>query len=342
MGTPRTYRSHDGIFTTFLKCTKRGLLRNHRPPDMRTETVPSEFHHLNGDATPKNHKQDGKDSSPGKNGRKTESEELPEDNSSVIKRLEEREREVMRLKEELERQELELNNQKDQYSDALKDLSLATKAKNNMCIQLVEQEKRVARLEQCLSLPVATRLQQRQELQVVREAIDSLRLCFTSNDPHQHTLDTIEQSIATLCERVNAIETFKCDTSSIPPIDEASGFSSPAEQSFSESTWHQPVPQLRATNPSYYRSHRESKHPTKVLYFMSRSTTPFQCTIHKRLNEITLRDFKTLFDRPGQYRFHFKTLDPIYGAVKEEIVQDDDVLPSWDGKIIAWVEEENG
>lgn len=44
---------------------------------------------------------------------------------------------------------------------------------------------------------------------MVREAIDSLRLCFPSNDPHQHTLDTIEQSIATLCERVNAIETFK-------------------------------------------------------------------------------------------------------------------------------------
>ena len=38
-----------------------------------------------------------------------------------------------------------------------------------------------------------------------------------------------------------------------------------------------------------------------------------------RLGEITLHDFKGSFDRPGQYRYHFKALDPEFGTVKEEV-----------------------
>lgn len=42
-------------------------------------------------------------------------------------------------------------------------------------------------------------------------------------------------------------------------------------------------------------------------------------TINKKIGEINLRDFKTLFDRPGFYRFHFKTVDQEFGMVKEEV-----------------------
>ena len=38
-----------------------------------------------------------------------------------------------------------------------------------------------------------------------------------------------------------------------------------------------------------------------------------------RLGEITLADFKKVFDRPGPYRYHFKALDPEFGTVKEEV-----------------------
>lgn len=38
-----------------------------------------------------------------------------------------------------------------------------------------------------------------------------------------------------------------------------------------------------------------------------------------RLGEITLHDFKGALDRPGQYRYHFKALDPEFGTVKEEV-----------------------
>jgi hypothetical protein len=47
--------------------------------------------------------------------------------------------------------------------------------------------------------------------------------------------------------------------------------------------------------------------------------TPFMSTIYKKIGEINLRDFKTLFDRPGFYRFHFKTVDQEFGMVKEEV-----------------------
>lgn len=47
---------------------------------------------------------------------------------------------------------------------------------------------------------------QREELQVVAEALGSLRRCFPANDPQQHTLDTVEQSLAALLERINALE----------------------------------------------------------------------------------------------------------------------------------------
>ena len=60
---------------------------------------------------------------------------------------------------------------------------------------------------------------------------------------------------------------------------------------------------------------------TKVVYFTPRSVTPFMTSIQKPVGQITLRDFKALFDRPGFYRYHFKTMDKEFGMVKEEVRQ---------------------
>lgn len=38
-----------------------------------------------------------------------------------------------------------------------------------------------------------------------------------------------------------------------------------------------------------------------------------------RLGEVTLRDFKAAVDRQGNFRYHFKALDPEFGTVKEEV-----------------------
>ncbi len=84
-------------------------------------------------------------------------------------------------------------------------------------------------------------------------------------------------------------------------------------------------------------------------------------SMNKKIGEITLRDFKNVFDRPGFFRFHFKAVEQEFGMVKEEvsrdcnnywaamtsmcmfftqITQDDQILPGDDGKIVAWVEED--
>ena len=39
------------------------------------------------------------------------------------------------------------------------------------------------------------------------------------------------------------------------------------------------------------------------------------------MGQVTLRDFKQLFDRPGFFRYHFKTMDKEFGMVKEEVGQ---------------------
>jgi len=40
------------------------------------------------------------------------------------------------------------------------------------------------------------------------------------------------------------------------------------------------------------------------------------------------------------YRFLFKTLDPEFGTVKEELTDNNDVIPGWEGKVIGWIEED--
>ncbi|XP_064471362.1 uncharacterized protein LOC135385779 [Ornithodoros turicata] len=191
-------------------------------------------------------------------------------------------------------------------------------------------------LEKICTLPLTARLQQREELRVTKEAISSLRHCFRLDDPYQHTLDTIEQSLCTLLERVATMER-QC----------GSGRDTLRRLNFDSTGDPRRVP---LSNMGVDMTvHRVEGHPswgagpqasTKVVYYTEKSVTPFLSAIPKRLGEIRLRDFKVVFDRPGQYRFHFKTLDPEFGMVKEEVLHDEDVIPGWDGKIIAWVEED--
>ncbi|GIY63322.1 hypothetical protein CEXT_310551 [Caerostris extrusa] len=186
---------------------------------------------------------------------------------------------------------------------------------------------------------------QKEELQVVAEALGSLRRCFPANDPRQHTLDTVDQSLAALLERINALEM----TSAAALVSFIIIILLTCITLYSSSTVIRRSPSDRDT-PSHLllKSQGESSNgqqpndsnSTKVVYYMDKSLTPFRCTLQKRIGEATLRDFKLLFDRPGQYRYHFKTLDPEFGMVKEEVHQDGDILPGWDSKIVAWIEEE--
>ncbi|XP_016004530.2 dixin isoform X6 [Rousettus aegyptiacus] len=170
------------------------------------------------------------------------------------------------------------------------------------------------------------------DLQLVRDALRSLRNSFSGHDPQHHTIDSLEQGISSLMERLHVMETQKKQERRVRG-------KSPRTQAGSEYRESWP--------PNSKLPHSQSSPTvggacTKVLYFTDRSLTPFMVNIPKRLGEVTLKDFKAAIDREGNHRYHFKALDPEFGTVKEEVFHDDDAIPGWEGKIVAWVEEDHG
>ncbi|XP_029027282.1 dixin-A isoform X2 [Betta splendens] len=172
-----------------------------------------------------------------------------------------------------------------------------------------------------------------EELQLVREALRSLRDSFSGHDPQHHTLDTLEQGVSSLVDRLHSLDTHRRQ-------DRGEEFKSPGRRA--NSTDRDSWPPSSKMAHSHSTPGLDTAIATKVLYFTDRSLTPFLINIPKRLGEVTLRDFKAAIDRQGSFRYHFKALDPEFGTVKEEVFQDGAVVPGWEGKIVAWVEEDHG
>nr|XP_046266161.1 dixin-like isoform X3 [Scatophagus argus] len=162
-----------------------------------------------------------------------------------------------------------------------------------------------------------------EEVQLLRDALRSLRNNFRDHDPQHHTLDTLEQGIVSLIDRLHVLNTHRGRGKS----PRRKGQQSDAD------TW----PCTNVCQP-----HSGSSASTKILYFTGKSPTPSMISIPKRLGEVTLKDVKAAVDREGNYRYHFKALDPEFGTVKEEVFLDGAIIPGWEGKIVAWVEEDRG
>ncbi|XP_066463074.1 dixin isoform X2 [Eleutherodactylus coqui] len=172
------------------------------------------------------------------------------------------------------------------------------------------------------------------DLQLVRDALRSLRNSFSGHDPQHHTIDSLEQGIASLMDRLHAIENQRRQDR------KARGrLSGNKELNEYRDSW---PPNSKMPHSQSAPVMGSSNTCTKVLYFTDRSLTPFMVNIPKRLGEVTLRDFKIAIDREGNHRYHFKALDPEFGTVKEEVFHDEDIIPGWEGKIVAWVEEDHG
>ncbi|XP_071582915.1 dixin isoform X6 [Heliangelus exortis] len=147
------------------------------------------------------------------------------------------------------------------------------------------------------------------DLQLVRDALRSLRNSFSGHDPQHHTIDSLEQGISSLMERLYHVETQKRQERRIRG-------KSPASRVINEcrDSW----PPKSKLPHSHSTPVMNTSACTKVLYFTDRSLTPFMVNIPKRLGEVTLKDFKAAIDREGTHRYHFKALDPEFGTVKEE------------------------
>ncbi|XP_071316223.1 dixin isoform X2 [Trachinotus anak] len=162
-----------------------------------------------------------------------------------------------------------------------------------------------------------------EEVQLLRDALRSLRNNFRDHDPQHHTLDTLEQGIVSLIDRLHVLHTHR------------GRGKSPRRKGQHTDTDSWPCTKV-------CQSRSGSSASTKILYFTGKSPTPSMINIQKRLGEVTLKDVKAAVDREGNYRYHFKALDPEFGTVKEEVFLDGAIVPGWEGKIVAWVEEDRG
>ncbi|NP_001274723.1 segment polarity protein dishevelled homolog DVL-3-like [Hydra vulgaris] len=75
---------------------------------------------------------------------------------------------------------------------------------------------------------------------------------------------------------------------------------------------------------------------TKIIYHVDDEETPYLVKIPKSPSLVTLGDFKNVINRPN-YRFFFKSMDDDFGVVKEEIIDDDTILPCFNGRVVSWV-----
>ncbi|XP_068187068.1 dixin-A isoform X3 [Antennarius striatus] len=164
---------------------------------------------------------------------------------------------------------------------------------------------------------------QAEEVQLLRDALRSLRNNLRDQDPQQHTLDTLEQGIVSLIDRMHALHTHR-----------GRGKSPRWKGQHADSDT---LPHTKVCHSS-----SGSSASTKILYYTGKSAMPSMISIPKRLGEVTLKDVKVAVDREGNYRYHFKALDPEFGTVKEEVFLDGAIIPGWEGKIVAWVEEDCG
>ncbi|CAO2635115.1 Dixdc1 [Lemmus lemmus] len=283
-------------------------------------------------------------------------DELHNQNVDLQRKLEERNRLLGEYKKELGQKDRLLQQQQAKLEEALRKLSDASYQQVDLERELEHKDVLLAHCMKreadevtnynshssqrngfVLPVPgkgaasVAHRGPQTSDLQLVRDALRSLRNSFSGHDPQHHTIDSLEQGISSLMERLHVMETQKKQERKVRGRSLRTQASSEYRASWPPNS----------TLPHSQSSPTVSSTCTKVLYFTDRSLTPFMVNIPKRLGEVTLKDFKAAIDREGTHRYHFKALDPEFGTVKEEVFHDDDAIPGWEGKIVAWVEEDH-
>ncbi|XP_075402710.1 dixin isoform X6 [Tenrec ecaudatus] len=252
-------------------------------------------------------------------------DELHNQNVDLQRKLDERNRLVGEYKRELGQKDRLLQQHQAKLEEALRKLSEAS-------YQQVDLERELEHKDVLLAHCMKREADETSDLQLVRDALRSLRNSFSGHDPQHHTIDSLEQGVSSLMERLHTLETQKKQ-------ERRGRGKSPRTQGGSEYRESWPP---NSKLPHSQSSPTLSSACTKVLYFTDRSLTPFMVNIPKRLGEVTLKDFKAAIDREGNHRYHFKALDPEFGTVKEEVFHDDDAIPGWEGKIVAWVEEDHG
>ncbi|KAM9846979.1 dixin-like [Aulostomus maculatus] len=258
-------------------------------------------------------------------------EELNNQNAELQWKLEECTRLWGDCKKDIGQKDRLLQQLKQKFEESQKqqgELQRELEHKNSKLQELMNRDlqqisTRVENNGYCYSGSPAPAMSSAEEVQLLREALRSLRNNLRDQDPQHHTLDTLEQGIVSLIDRLHVLHS------------QRGRGKSPRRKVNSTDCDSWPCTKVCP-------SHGSSTSSTKILYFTEKSQTPSMISIPKRLGDVTLKDFKAAVDREGNYRYHFKALDPEFGTVKEELFLDGAVVPGWEGKIVAWVEQDHG
>lgn len=82
---------------------------------------------------------------------------------------------------------------------------------------------------------------------------------------------------------------------------------------------------------------------TKIFIYIDSNrddaNEPFSIKLNKPSTSITLDDFLAAIPRPyvKNYKYFFKSIDPVLGVIREEITDRQQFLPSANGRIAAWL-----
>ncbi|XP_075439384.1 LOW QUALITY PROTEIN: segment polarity protein dishevelled homolog DVL-2-like, partial [Ascaphus truei] len=75
---------------------------------------------------------------------------------------------------------------------------------------------------------------------------------------------------------------------------------------------------------------------TKVIYHLDEEETPYLVKVPVPAAAIRLRDFRAALGR-SHVKYFFKAMDRDFGVVKEEISDDNAMLPCFNGRVVSWL-----
>ncbi|KAJ8783384.1 hypothetical protein J1605_009258 [Eschrichtius robustus] len=130
---------------------------------------------------------------------------------ALQQRLTQQDTSVLQLKQELLRANMDKDELHNQNVDLQRKLDERNRLLGEYKKELGQKDRLLkqyqAKLEEALRKLSEASYQQSSDLQLVRDALRSLRNSFSGHDPQHHTIDSLEQGISSLMERLHAMET---------------------------------------------------------------------------------------------------------------------------------------
>lgn len=118
------------------------------------------------------------------------------------------------------------------------------------------------------------------------------------------------------------LTTVESITQKLPHLDQSNVLTNNIQQSIKIN----PIGPLACTNE------------TRIVYYVDDEETPYLVKLPIPHSNIKLSDFKAAISLPRpHYKFFFKSYDKEVGVVKEEICDDNALLPIFEYRVVAWV-----